>query len=371
MSMFEDIFGTRPAAVAQASGRVNLLGEHTDYNDGFVLPTAIPQQTRVAVRPNGTRTFVLHAATLDRQARFSHSQAPTEHFASYVHGCIRGIEDIGVRVPGLDIHVDSQVPMGVGLSSSAALEVAMLRALRALLDIPLDDVRIAQLAQRAEIEYAGVHCGIMDQMASSLADTAHMLFLDTRTLERRLLPLPADSQLLVLDSGVSRSLAGTAYNERRSECEAAAKLLGVGSLRDVRGVADIECLPEPLRQRVRHVFSENARVLRVLEGVDAPTFGQLMNASHRSLRDDYAVSVPPLDHLVGLLQLHAEVHGARLTGAGFGGACVALCETGMATRIGQDVLAQYAKAGYAGRVLVPPGCPSVTGEATGNPPGAR
>ena len=347
---FADIFGTEPALVASAPGRVNLLGEHTDYNDGFVLPAAIPQKTTVALRPNRGAEFVVHAADLASESRFERDTPPGDHFASYVYGCIRGAMALGAQVPYLDIHVHSDVPMGVGLSSSAALEVAMLRALRELLQLDIDDVRIAQMAQRAEIDFARVNCGIMDQMASSLADESHMLFLDTRTLERRLVALPDDSEILVIDSGLSRSLAASAYNTRRAECEAAARALGVPALRDVDDVAKVEALGEPQRRRARHVVSENARVLRAIEGVDAPAFGRLMNDSHASLRDDYEVSVPELDRLVGLLQAHPSVHGARLTGAGFGGACVALCRAGEASKAGRDVVNQY---GERGRVLVP------------------
>jgi galactokinase len=305
------------------------------------------------MRRNGSKTFELHAATLDREARFGLDAPPDEQFARYVYGCLRCLTDEGVDVPGLDIHVDSSVPMGVGLSSSAALEVAVLRAVRKLLGLSLDDVRIAQLAQRAEIEHAGVNCGIMDQMASSLAGTDSMLFLDTRSLERRLMPMPPGSELLVVDSGLSRSLAGSAYNERRAQCEAAAQALGVASLRDVDDPAAIESLPEPLRRRARHVVTENSRVLRAVEGVDAETFGTLMNASHASLRDDYEVSVPPLDALVALLQRHPAVHGARLTGAGFGGACVALCRAGEAAQVGRETVERYRELGQSGRVLVP------------------
>ncbi|GHA74885.1 galactokinase [Lysobacter bugurensis] len=332
---------------------MNLLGEHTDYNDGFVLPTAIPQRTTVAARRNGGAEFVLHAATLDREARFTLDSQPEEQFARYVYGCLRCLADEGTEVPGMDLHVESDVPMGVGLSSSAALEVAVLRAVRELLGLSLDDVRIAQLAQRAEIEHAGVNCGIMDQMASSLAGTDSMLFLDTRSLARRLVPMPSGTELLVVDSGLSRSLAGSAYNERRAQCEAAASALGVASLRDVDDVKAVESLPEPLRRRARHVVTENARVLRAVEGVDAETFGVLMNASHASLRDDYEVSVPPLDALVALLHAHPSVHGARLTGAGFGGACVALCREGEAERAGRDAVERYGAQGQSGRVLVP------------------
>jgi galactokinase len=259
----------------------------------------------------------------------------------------------GDEVPPLDIEVSSEVPMGVGLSSSAALEVATLRCLRSLLGLDLDDVVIAQLAQRAEIEYANVRCGIMDQMASSLAATDRALLIDTRSLQRRDVPLPAGSSVLVLDSGVARTLAGSGYNQRRAECEAAAKQLGRASLRDVESAAELDVLPELLRRRARHVFTENARVLAAAECSDPAAFGELMNASHASLHYDYEVSTPELDELVALLQAQPGVHGARLTGAGFGGACVALCRADALDEVAAAVLPQYAAAGHKGRQLVP------------------
>jgi galactokinase len=353
MSHFQTVFGRDPEATASAPGRVNLLGEHTDYNDGYVLPIAIPQQTHVAIARAGGPCTRVHAHDLGESAQFTLDQAPADQFARYVYGCLRQADDHGCDVPPLDIFVSSDVPMGVGLSSSAALEVAVLRALRTLLDAPFDDVRIAQLAQAAEIEHAGVHCGIMDQMASSLADSTQALFLDTRTLHRQLVPLPAGSAVLVIDSGIARALAGSQYNERRAECEQAAKGLGLNALRDTTDVAEAEALPEPLNRRARHVISENNRVLAALQGLDATAFGVLMNASHASLRDDYEVSVPPLDALVDLLQRQPGVHGARLTGAGFGGACVALCEPQAMLSVGAQVLAAYAAMGQRGRVLVP------------------
>jgi galactokinase len=232
--------------------------------------------------------------------------------------------------------------------------VATLRALRALLALDLDDVALARLAQQAEIEDAGVRCGIMDQMAASLAHVGEMLFLDTRSLRRRVLPLPAGSELLVLDSGVARTLYGSGYNTRRGECEAAARALGVKALRDVASVADVEKLPEPLRRRARHVVSENARVLQAVEALRPDAFGALMNASHASLRDDFEVSTPALDRLVALLQVHDAVFGARLTGAGFGGACVALCRARTAVGVADVVLGEYSAADGRGARLVPP-----------------
>jgi galactokinase len=340
-------------AIAAAPGRVNLLGEHTDYNDGFVLPVAISQRTRVAMRRNHGKEFTLHAQELDQTVRFTLSAPPPEHFASYVYGCLMVAREHTGDIPPLDIEVTSDVPMGVGLSSSAALEVATLRCLRQLLQLPLDDVTIAQLAQRAEIEYAHVRCGIMDQMASSLAATDRALLIDTRSLERRDVPLPADSAVLVLDSGVPRSLAASGYNQRRSECEEAARLLGVKSLRDVERLEQLDVLPDLLLRRARHVFTENRRVLEAADCGDAERFGALMDASHFSLRDDYQVSTAELDRLVTLLQDHPGVYGARLTGAGFGGAVVALCQPDALQEIADDVLAKYFAEGHDGKQLVP------------------
>ena len=350
---FEASFGRAPDAVASAPGRVNLLGEHTDYNDGFVLPIAIGQRTEVSIGRASGPMHRLRSREVGVEARFMPAQTPDESFARYVFGCLRVFAERFGEAPGpLDIHVASDVPMNVGLSSSAALEVATLRALRRLHAVALDDVELALLAQRAEIEHAGVRCGVMDQMASSLASAERALFLDTRTLETRAVPLPHGSALLVLDSGLPRELAGSAYNERRGECEAACRLLGVGSLRDVAQPAEVERLPEPLRRRARHVVAENARVLRAAGGVDAVEFGALMNASHASLRDDYEVSVPLLDRLVAVLQAHPRVRGARLTGAGFGGACVALCDHGATRAVAAQAMHDYAAAGGAARLLV-------------------
>ncbi|NPC58439.1 galactokinase [Caenimonas soli] len=354
MSGFESVFGALPQAVGEAPGRVNLLGEHTDYNGGFVLPIAIAQRTRVSMRRSSGRQFALHAEGQGGTVRFDLDSPPPEHFASYVFGCLVLVRERGTDIPPLDIHVESDVPMGVGLSSSAALEVATLRCLRQLLGMPLDDVLIAQLAQRAEIEYAGVNCGIMDQMASSLADTTRALLLDTRSLERRFVELPPGSAVLVIDSGIARSLAASGYNQRRAECEEAARLLGVASLRDVASIDELSSLPDLLKRRARHVVTENARVVQAVACTTAQAFGALMNDSHASLRDDYEVSTPELDRLVALLQAEDGVHGARLTGAGFGGACVALCEAQALQQVAARVLDQYAAAGQNGKVLVPP-----------------
>ena len=348
---FEAVFGRSPEATASAPGRVNLLGEHTDYNDGFVLPIALAQRTRVAVGRSDGQGIALHSSNLARTVRFGMAARPDDPFGRYVFGCLREFAALGTVLPPLDFHVESDVPIGLGLSSSAALEVATLRALAALFGVGIDGVALAQMAQRAEIQDAGVNCGIMDQMASSLADTDHALFIDTRSLASRAVPLPAGSALLVLDSGAPRRLAESGYNQRRRECEAACAGLGVASLRDVEDGAAIDGLPEPLRRRARHVLSENDRVLRAASGVSAAEFGRLMDASHASMRDDYEITVPAVDRLVASLQAHPAVRGARMTGGGFGGACIALCASGSAAQVAADVLAADARGGGTARLL--------------------
>ncbi len=353
MMDFQQIFGASPETEASAPGRVNLLGEHTDYNDGFVLPTAIPQRTTVQLGVSKDGQHHFYSVELDERVSISEGDRTPSGFASYIFGCIRLLEREGHTVPPVNLHVTSSVPIGSGLSSSAALEVATLRGLRSLLNLDIDDVRIAQLAQQAEIQYSGVQCGIMDQMASSLADTEHLLFLDTRSLEVRVMPFPTGAEVVVIDSGVPRTLAGSGYNQRRAECEEAAHLLRVKALRDITDPQAVEDLPEPQRRRARHVITEDNRVLEALQGVSAERFGELMNASHASLRDDYEVSVPALDTLVAMLQETPGVFGARLTGAGFGGACVALVAADKGEAISRDVIERYGRSGYTGRILVP------------------
>ena len=350
----DTFFGGAPEVNASAPGRVNLLGEHTDYNDGYMLPVATPQRTTVALSRSGDDHFHFYSPNLDATVTFAREGSAPQGFGSYIEGCIRLVQAEGIEVPPLRIYVETNLPVGSGLSSSAALEVATLRAMRALLGFALDDVKLARIAQRAEIEYAHVNCGIMDQMASSLADETNMLFIDARTLEHRLVPLPPDTELIVIDSGVARKLAASKYNERRAECEEGARKLGVQALRDVQDPASVETLPAPLRERARHVVLENLRVLEAAGGVSAERFGELMDASHFSLRDDYEVSIPELDALCEALRAAPGVLGARLTGAGFGGACVALCRKGQAQLAAATALAAYNREdGRQGRILVP------------------
>jgi galactokinase len=354
-SSFEQVFGFAAAVVASATGRVNLLGEHTDYNDGLVLPTPIEPRTEVAVGRSPDRGFHFVSTNLRGQAArvdYLDGDPPPDGYARYVRGCIEVTRRRGAEIGPCCVAIQSTVPMGAGLSSSAALEVAVLRGLRELYRLALDDVTIARLGQQAEIEYAGVHCGILDQMAVSVGEPGKLLFLDTRTLEWRLVPFPADSEIAILDCGVPRTLATSGYNERRRECEAAAKALGVGSLRDAIDSQRIESLPEPLRRRARHVYTENLRVLEAAAGVDAPHFGKLMTQSHRSLREDYEVSIPALDALVEALLAQPPVFGCKLTGAGFGGACVALLARGSGTEVKRGALEAFATRGFRGSVLL-------------------
>ena len=352
----DTFFGGAPEVNASAPERVNLLGEHTDYNDGFMLPVATPQRTLVAMSRSGDEHFHFYSPTFDNTVTFAADGSAPQGYGSYIEGCIRLVQAEGAEVPPLRVYITTNLPVGSGLSSSAALEVATLRAMRALLGIELDDVKLARIAQRAEIEYAHVNCGIMDQMASSLCDENNMLFIDARTLEHRLVQMPAGTELIVIDSGVARKLAASKYNERRAECEEAARKLGVRALRDVADPASVETLPSPMRERARHVVQENLRVLEAAQGVSAERFGELMNASHFSLRDDYEVSIPELDALCEALRAQPSVLGARLTGAGFGGACVALCRAGQAQEAAANALAAYNKDGHngrKGRILIP------------------
>lgn len=326
--MFKDVFAQPPEVSVSAPGRVNLLGEHTDYNDGFVFPSPLVYQTYIeASKAEHIEAF---AERFKEYRTRAIDDGKRGDWLDYIAGCVWVLRQRGYKVRGIRAYVRSDVPMSGGLSSSAALEVATLRAMRDLYGLSLDDVQIAQLAQQAEIEYVGVRCGIMDQMASSAGRMGYALFLDTQNLSTKLAPLPKGYRVAVVDSSVPRRLAESGYNTRREECEKASELLGVKSLRELT-LADlprINALPEPFNRRARHVVTENARVLEGLEALekgDIKRFGELMTASHNSLRDDYEVSIPELDALVATMLRHGAV-GARLTGAGFGGATVALVE---------------------------------------------
>ena len=359
---FGKAFGREPDVTASAPGRVNLIGEHTDYNDGFVLPLAVPLATRVAAARR-TDDLALVSSRERDDGRIAEYQLGRERAGKGWLDYVQGVTDIlrksGHTLGGFDLALESDVPLGSGLASSAALLVAVMRALRELFGLTLDDVMLARLAQRAEVELVGARVGIMDQLCASLGDERHALFVDTRSLDYERVPFPASLELAVIGSGVAHSNAAGEYNTRRSECERACALLGVASLRDV-GVADlprIDALPAPLAGRARHVVTENQRVLDTVAALKAnrlDELGPLLAASHRSMRDDYAVSVAEIDLLVDLASARPDVVGARLTGGGFGGSIIALTPAGGAAEAGRAIVHEYrAKSGRPGRLLVP------------------
>jgi galactokinase len=330
---FIDIFGRPPQILARAPGRVNLIGEHTDYNDGFVLPMAIERETRMAAAPRHDARVRLVALDLDRETAFDlpEIQATTdERWSNYVRGVAAGLVTAGYPVQGCDLLMQGDVPIGAGLSSSAAVEMAAVQALRAIGHFAVAPDVAARVGQRAEHLFVGTQCGLMDQLASALGRPNHALLIDCRDLSYTPVRMPANAAVLIADTAVRRHLAGSAYNERRAQCEAAARALGVPALRDATLEMLAEARLDPLiEKRARHVIRENERVLTAvtaLQSSDLPAAGQLMNASHASLRDLYEVSSPELDQMVDLLRAQAGCYGARLTGAGFGGCAVALMD---------------------------------------------
>ncbi len=326
------------AKVYRAPGRVNLIGEHTDYNDGFVMPVAIDRYTQVAIKPRDDRKLCIHSQNFSEGIEFNlDQQKPRErgHWSDYVLGVAVVLGQAGYALRGADLTIQSNVPIGAGLSSSAAIEVATALAMLENSDLELDRVQIAKLCQRAENEFVGMRCGIMDQFVSCLARAGNALMLDCRSLEYRLLPLPEDVRLVICNTMVKHELGASEYNTRRAECEAGVRHFAnvrpdVRALRDVT-VRDLEQerdkLPEVIYKRCRHVITENARVREAagaLERGDLRRFGALMAQSHRSLRDDYEVSSPELDTMVDLANQVEGVYGARMTGGGFGGCTVNL-----------------------------------------------
>jgi galactokinase len=361
MSAFARLFGRDPLAAADAPGRVNLIGEHTDYNAGLVLPAAIPQRTHVAVAGR-TDGRVLAASASMPGVPLGYAlgdETPGRGWLDYLQGVTRALGAAGHALSGADVLVTSAVPPGCGLASSAALTVAFLRALRAAFALPLDDLALARLGQQAECELVGARVGPMDPMAASLAAEGTALFLDTQSLAWERVPLAPSADLVVVDSGIAHAHASGGYNARRAECERAASLLGVATLREIgaEGLSGLG-LPAPLDRRVRHVVTENDRVraaVAALRSDDVRRLGALFVGSHASMRDDFAVSTPEVDLLVDIACNDPDVYGARLTGGGFGGAVVLLARAGAGSAAGSRVAAAYAsRSGRAGRVLVPP-----------------
>ncbi|AKF03840.1 Galactokinase [Sandaracinus amylolyticus] len=349
------MLGRAPDVVVSAPGRVNLIGEHTDYNDGFVLPTVIPQRTFIAVSRRDGSHVRAHSETLGGDDGYELGrEARVGRWIDYLQGVTHSLAKSGRVLRGFDVVVASDVPVGSGLSSSAALEVAMMRALRATFELELDDVELARLAQRGENEIVGAPVGILDPLACSLGEIGSALFVDTRSLGSERIVIPRAVELVVVDSGVAHDHVQGGYRERRAQCEEAARRLGVRALRDVGedDLARIASLRPPLDRRARHVVTENARVLRAVDAMrrdDVHTLGALFDASHESMRDDFEVSVPRVDRLVERAKAHPEVIGARLTGGGFGGAIVALARAGHGADAASAIAAEP-----GARALVPP-----------------
>jgi len=359
VSAFQREFGRAPEGIAEAPGRVNLIGEHVDYNDGLVLPFAIDRSVLCAWAPHDEGVIDAYSADYAEHARIEASvteQSKGSAWAPYVRGVVTALTDAGHPPSGADIAIAGDVPQGAGLSSSAALEVAVAGAFRDAFGLPLDDVALAQLSQRAENEFVGVQCGIMDQFASALSRRDHALLIDCRTLAYQHIPLRLEASglaVVVANSAASRTLAGSAYNERRRDCDAAVALLrerlgrdDLHSLRDVSiaEIIDLDVAWTPPLRRARHVVTEIARVAAAVEALaadDFAGFGALMQESHLSLRDDYEVSSRELDLLVGLATAQEYVLGARLTGAGFGGCTVNLVRADRIDAFERDVIAPY------------------------------
>jgi galactokinase len=353
---FIQLFGESPR-MYQAPGRVNLIGEHTDYNDGFVMPAAIGFHTRAAVAPRPDRKLVIHSENYSEQVEFDLDHLPATgagRWSDYVIGVVEMLVRSGKKLGGANLLVDGNVPQGAGLSSSASIEVAVGYALLDLGEQAMDQTKtdrteiyrseidrtqLALLCQQAENEFVGARCGIMDQFVASHGKRGQALLLDCRSLEYRQLPLPDDAVLAICNTMVKHSIAKGEYNQRRAECEAGVRALSkylpqVRALRDVTP-ENLERygheLPEVVVRRCRHVIGENARVLMAaaaLERGDLPTFGNLMLESHRSLRNDFAVSCSELDLMVELAGQVDGVYGTRMTGGGFGGCTIALVQAG-------------------------------------------
>jgi galactokinase len=357
---FDALFGHPWTIRSAAPGRVNLIGEHTDYNGGFVLPAAIPQRTSIELCPRADASVDAWSANFNERRGYRLGQeARCGAWIDYVQGVTSVLGSAGYRVGGFDVRIESTVPVGSGLSSSAALEIALLRAVREAFQLPLEDVELARLGQRVENAFVGAPVGIMDQMACALADETHALFLDTRTLEYERIAIPEAAALIVIDSGVAHNHAAGDYRTRRAECERAAELLGVPQLRDAE-IGDLEriaALPEPLNRRARHVVTEDARVLDTVAALrrgDLAAVGTLFSASHASMRDDFEVSVAEVDGLVSIADGIPGIHGARLTGGGFGGSIVALADRESARTAAAAIASEYARRAHrTAAILVP------------------
>jgi galactokinase len=354
VAAFAREFGEPPAALARAPGRVNVIGEHTDYNGGFVFPMAIDRAARIALRPRTDGRLRVHAIDFGETIEFDvEALAPgvkTGHWSEYVKGVAWSLREAGYALRGWDGVLGSDVPIGAGLSSSAAIELAAACAFHASSGFDWDPKAMARRAQHAENAWVGVQCGIMDQLISAAAREGTALLVDCRSLETTAVPLPAGVRVVVLDTATRRGLVDSAYNERRAQCEAAAAILGVAALRDATGDllhAYEAALDAVTFRRARHVITENQRTLAAADAAragDVPGLGALLDASHASLRDDFEVSSGALDTMVACARAAEGCVGARMTGAGFGGCALALVAREAVDAFVDGVARRYAEA---------------------------
>jgi galactokinase len=362
LTVFDTTFGGAPTAIARAPGRVNLIGEHTDYNDGFVLPCAIDFGTLVAARARGDRQVrVLALDQGEALDEFSLDAPITPRgedaaWANYVRGMVQALLQAGFSLVGADLVITGNVPQGAGLSSSAALEVSVGQAFKQIAGLDgLDATRLALLAQKAENEFVGCRCGIMDQLISARGQAGKALLIDCRSLQGMPVAMPADMAVLIVDSKIQRGLVGSEYNLRREQCETAARHYGVKALRDLELpalLAGADGLDATVFRRARHVVTENARTLAAAEalaGSDWEALSELMAASHASMRDDFEITTPAIDGLVEIIRSAIGTHGGvRMTGGGFGGCVVALTSQPLAEAAMASVAERYrSPAGHA------------------------
>ncbi len=367
LQSFRKHFKEEPAFIVRAPGRVNLIGEHTDYNEGYVLPMAIDREVRIALRPRPDRRVVIHSLDLKKSGTFNlQALKRGSGWIEYPKGVAHELRAAGFELSGWEGVMTGDVPRGAGLSSSAAVEMATARAFAAVSGFGWEPMTMAKVGQRAENDWVGVNCGIMDQAVSAAAKAGHALFLDCRTLETMHVPLPSGAAVVVLDTSTRRGLVGSAYNERREQCERAARFFGVQALRDVSVErfeeerktknGNGETLDEAAWKRARHIVTEDERVLRAVDAMhrdDPITLGRLFNESHASLRDDFEVTNDALNWIVEIAQAQSACYGARMTGAGFGGCAVALVRRDSAEAFAQTVGAEYRqKAGMEAKVYV-------------------
>lgn len=359
-TLFIQTFGREPDIVAAAPGRVNVIGEHTDYHQGFVLPMPLAQRTTVSVgRRNDHRVRAVSAAMQPEIDEYQlGEEARGAGWIDYLQGVTAALAQQGCPLTGLNVSIESALPPGGGVSSSAALTVALLRGLTTMFDRPLTPTATARLAHRVETGFIGVPVGFMDQMVCSVGRPNEALFLDTRTLAFERLPWPAAIEPLVINSGITHAHVGGQYASRRRESFAAASLLGVRWLRDATlEMLGRKAMPDRLARRARHVISENQRVLDAVDALkagDVRDLGTLLNESHASMRDDYETTTAEIDELVALGQADPDVYGARLTGGGFGGCVLLLADAGRSRAVADRILPAYRhRTGVKGSLLPP------------------